>query len=174
MNLAKSNSEPEPARMAVAVNDLNTQFKLLCLGQIGEHKEGTVLPIYGGNLKNPSAYVPGRVPPEWRVAVEDGDYESEVWFRPPPQLMDEVIFDEHPGQYEILVDNCRIIQMPVPEPETDTGCKVIQHPASFTTTHRLPRKAKKQVSKKEPVSRKLKPEPDPKQLFLFTDLNQTA
>lgn len=153
MNLAKSNSEPEPKQTAAVYDGLMPRMWLYC-----EHSAVAIRKILAVNFTENSVLIEGENPPETRLYMQFGGHE--YLYEPlAKKRIEEIVLDEHP-ELKLISFDPKVIQLtpPVVEP-----CKVIQHPSSFFVPVRIEKPASKR-----------KPEPDPKQLFLFTDLNLTA
>lgn len=143
------NPNPTEPPVAIAVSSLTPALGLLCLQPTNGYPAGSILPVYGGNHYEGSVYVPGTTPKDWRLANEEGDYGHEVLFRPLPELMEEIVLSENPGQYELVVTECRVIPMPAFQAPEAPMCKVIQHPATFTA-----QRVEKPASKRKPTNPK--------------------
>jgi len=123
--------ESEEARPVdvVVVASLTPAIGLMCIQPVDGYAAGTIRPVYGGNLAERSIYTNGHTPKDWRSTVDSGDYENEVIIRHLPDLMEELVPEDYPNTYALVLTDCKVIPMPThTEPEVPT-CRVIEHPA---------------------------------------------
>lgn len=166
----KKEENPLPENFMVAVTSLQPEFGLLCLQPEGGYPAGIIRPVYGGNLAENSIYTNGTTPKDWRLTVENMDFHNEVLPHPLPDYIEEIVLDEVPGRYQLVITNAKVMPVPVPIVAPQPVCVVRVHPATIDLGKAQP-EAKK-ASKKSKKAGKL-PEKITKQLFLFpeTDFN---
>jgi hypothetical protein len=140
--------------MLAAIPAINLHIGLLNKVAIDGYPAGTIRPVYGGNLAEGSIYVDGHVPKDWRMAVDTGDLDNEVFFLALPDRIEEIIPEDYPGVFELVISEFKLIPKPENNEVEPLGGRVITHPAVFEARLNLLKRQQEQ---------------DPAQLFLFPE-----
>lgn len=160
--------EPHPAKTLVAVQNLIPEMGLLCLAPVDGYPAGTIRPVYGGNLTEETVYTNGSTPPDWRMAVESGDFANEVILTYLPSCIEEIRPKDYPGTYQLVVTDYKLIDQPEAEETEQPECRVIKHPAAPAAMDIA--EAKYQKMKVCKLAKKAAKNKDPKQLYFFPEI----